>query len=89
MNRNAVIEQCVLVGTGFGPEVDVQMFHKKSRRRKGVRFVDRVVTLPRVCGTRWEQNEQTKAESRHILLKEARGLQSDLSYFSFLKTQIE
>ena len=30
-----------------------------------------------------------KAESRHTLFKEARGLLSDLSYFWFLKAQIE
>ena len=89
MKRDAVIEQCVLMDTGLGPKVNVEMFPKRPTRRKGVPFVDRDVTLPRVCGTRREQSEQAKAESRHILFEEATELQSDLSYFSFLKSQME
>ena len=54
MKRDAVIEQRVLMDTGLGPEANVEMFLKKPRRRKDVPFVDRAVTLPRVCGTQWE-----------------------------------
>ena len=54
MKRDAVIEQRVLMDTGLGPEANVEMFLKTPRRRKDVPFVDRAVTLPRVCGTQWE-----------------------------------